>query len=216
MNNVTPTVRSAQPGDAPFLAWAILAATRSHLPGGWFDIVLGTSTPETLRFLEQLLVTPTRSWWHWSRFLVAELQGRPVGALSAFRASEGYPLSGAAMAEASAKFGWSQETQAQMWARGGYLFTCGFEDDEDPWVLENIATVPSERGRGVTAALIERALEEGRRHGAPLAQITFFIGNDSAARAYTRAGFTLLDTRRHADFEKASGAPGLQRARRPL
>jgi translation initiation factor 4G len=80
--------RLAQRSDAAFLAWVILTAARSHREKGWFDIVLSRPQSEGLAYLRRLTLTSTRSWWHYSRFRVAEVEGRAAAALCAFRAAE--------------------------------------------------------------------------------------------------------------------------------
>jgi hypothetical protein len=92
----SPIVRPAREDDAPFIGWAILAATRSHMPRGWFDITLGLDEDGCLEFTSLLVRAETRSWWHYSNFLIAEILGAPAAALCAFRAGDGYPLSQAA------------------------------------------------------------------------------------------------------------------------
>ena len=76
-------VRPAEPPDADFLAWTILAATRSQLPRGWFDIVLARPESFCLDFLRRRVLTETRSWWHYTRFHVAEVDGDMAAALCA-------------------------------------------------------------------------------------------------------------------------------------
>jgi ribosomal protein S18 acetylase RimI-like enzyme len=97
-----------------------------------------------------------------------------------------------------------------------YTFTCIMESDNDLWTIENVATMPAHRGRGLARALLEDALAEGRARGFTRAQITFLIGNDTAERVYARAGFTFDDERRHPAFEAAVGAAGLRRFVREL
>jgi len=209
-------IRPAKKEDTDFLAWAILAAGRSHLPKGWFDVVLDRPEASCLEYLRRLTLTPSRSWWHYSRFLVAEVEGAPVSALYAFRAGDAYPLSQQAMTEAAQDLGWGAAELHAMWQRGAYIFTCTLETDDNVWAVENIATLPTHRGRGLAPLLLERAVTEGRRNRARQAQITFFIGNDAAERAYAKAGFTLKDEKRDPNFEAATGAPGLRRYTREL
>jgi ribosomal protein S18 acetylase RimI-like enzyme len=209
-------IRRAKKDDASFLAWAILAAARSHLSKGWFDIVLDRSEAACLDYLRRLTLTHAPSWWHYSRFHVAEVDGTSVAALSAFRAADAFPLSQPAMAEVAQELRWSEIEQQEMWRRGSYLFTCALETDDDAWAIENVATLPAYRRRGLVQALLKNALGEGRTNGWPEAQITFFIGNDAAERSYAKAGFTFKDERRHPDFEAAAGAPGLRRYVRKL
>lgn len=211
-----PLIRVAREADAEFLAWAILAASRGHLGRGWFDVALNQTEKQCLEFLRHLSVTEAQSWWHYSRFLVAESSGEPVAALSAFRAGEAYPLSQTAMEEAAEMVRLPASERSAIWQRGAYIFLCALGGNDDCWTLENVATLPSHRRRGLMTVLLDRAVQEGRFRGFREAQITFLIGNESAEHAYIGAGFHLADERRHPDFEANAGAPGLRRVARSL
>src|SRR5258708_38273880 len=86
-----PTIRRALPENADFIAWTILSAQRGHLPRGWFDIALNRPEPQCLAFVRRIAVAPTRSWWHISHFLIAEVEGWPAAALCAFPAGGSLP-----------------------------------------------------------------------------------------------------------------------------
>ncbi len=202
-------IRPATPADANFLAWAMLASTRAPGSRGWFDIILERPEKECLEFLRELTLTPTHSWWHHSRFLVAEFNDIPVAALTAFRAGDGYPLSGAALAEACTAFGCGNPEVEQMWKRGSYVFTCTFNSGDDLWTIEHVATLPPYRGKGISTALLTEALSQGRQKGFLKAQITVLIGNTTAERVYARLGFS-FEERRSAEYEAATGVPGLR------
>lgn len=204
-------VRPARATDAAFLAWAMLAAGRGHLSRGWYDVAFGLPEAGTLDLLQRLALAGTPSWWRWDRFLVAELDGRPAAALAAFGASD-YEGSEAALREAAVSIGWGKSELDAVWRRGAYVFSCTMGGGEDEaWVIENVASSPEARGRGLAGRLIAAAVERGRREGFGEAQISFFIGNHAAERAYAKAGFALEEERRHPDFEAAVGAPGLRR-----
>jgi ribosomal protein S18 acetylase RimI-like enzyme len=205
------TIREARREDANFLAWAILTAARSHLPKGWFDIALGAPESECWRFLERLALTEAHSWWHYSRFKIAEDNGRPAATMCGFRASEGYPLSESAMTEVANTLAMSEAEQHAIWERSTYLFTCIMEPHDDFWTIENVATLPEYRGRGVAGHLLANLLNDGRARGFTQAQITFLIGNEAAERSYAKAGFHFDAEKRHPDFEAATGSPGLRR-----
>jgi ribosomal protein S18 acetylase RimI-like enzyme len=209
-------IREAQEKDAPFVGWTIYAATRSHMPHGWFDITLGLDEAGCLSFTTRLARAETRSWWHYSNFLIAESDGAPAAALCAFRSGDGYPPSQAAMNEVAGQLGWAETEIGAMWERSAYLFTCTIETGDDVWAIENVATKVEHRARGLASALIDRALETGRTRGFRESQITMFIGNVAARRAYERAGFRVVDERRSAEFERACGVPGLWCFRRAL
>lgn len=115
------------------------------------------------------------------------------------------------MGEVFASFGWNEAEQNAMWARGAYIFTCTFDGNDDAWTIENVATLPHYRKRGLTGALIDHVLPLGRAQGMNDAQITYLIGNEPAAHAYAAAGFEHYGERRSAEFEAATGAPGLCR-----
>ncbi len=209
-------VRAARPGDAGFLAWAVLTAGRAHLARGWYDVALGLPEPEVLRLLERLVTTVTPSFWRHENVLVAEVDGQPVAALSAFGSTSGWGDAQGALAEAAAPLGWSADDLANVWIRGAYVFSCTFAPQEDVWVIENVAVAPSVRGMGVAGRLLEAAFDRGRGRGFRQAQITFQIGNAPAERAYAKAGFRLSEEKRHPDFEAVSGSPGLRRFVRAL
>lgn len=59
-------------------------------------------------------------------------------------------------------------------------------------------------------------LPAGRAQRLDEAQITFLIGNDAAAAAYTNAGFEFFGEERSPEFAAAIGAPGLCRYVRQL
>ena len=209
-------IRKARREDAGFLAWAIREAGRAHLDRGWYDIAIGLPEAEALELLRRLVLARAPSWWRFDNFLVAEVGGSLAGALCAFDATTGWAGSEAALAEATEPLGWDDDQRKAFWTRGAYVFTCVMENLGEVWVIENVAVEPEFRGQGVAGRLLLAALEKGRRRGFKMAQVSFIIGNDSAERAYIKAGFHLDVESRHPDFEAAVGAPGLKRFTRKL
>ena len=120
------------------------------------------------------------------------------------------------MASASAPLGWGEKELGEAWTRGAYVFTCTTPESQDLWTIENVATRPKSRGRGLAGALLGQAFERGRERGYGAAQLSFVIGNRPAEWAYLKAGFSLAEERRHPQFEAVTGAPGLKRLVRPL
>ena len=209
-------IRPGRPEDAPFLAWCVLAAGRAHLDRGWYDIAFGLDEAGRLEALRRLVLTAAPSWWRYDRWLVAEVDGVPAAGCAAFGASE-FAYSEPAISETARSLGWTAADVAEIWSRGAYVFSCAMSpDDHEVWVIENVACRPEHRGQGLAPALLAQALELGRARGFPDAQISFVIGNDAAERAYAKAGFSLIEERRHPDFQAAVGAPGLKRFGRLL
>lgn len=208
-------VRPARADDAPFLGWALLEAARGQLTRGWFDIVLERDEDFCLAYCTRLVGAETRSWWHWSLFLVAEVHGRPASALCGFGDESVYMASAEAMEQASREMGLSEAEHEQLWPRGAFILSCT-TSEPGAWTVENAATRPEHRGKGLMEALLRHDFGRARAAGFHRAQISFLIGNMSAERAYTKAGFVFAQEKRAPDFEDAMGVPGLRRFARNL
>jgi ribosomal protein S18 acetylase RimI-like enzyme len=212
-------VRPATRADAPFLAWAVLAAGRSHVATSFWDLFLdhpGDAAVEAF-LAQRLLLAPWRSWWHPAHFLVAEVDGEPAAALSGF--APGDPdvrAPQAALLDAFRAHGGDAAAFAAGIARASPFFTCTLDPSAGAWLVENVATRPGFRRRGLTARLVTEILARGRGAGHALAQLTLFVGNTPAQRAYEQAGFAIASERRHPEFEAAIGCPGLARMQRAL
>ena len=85
---------------------------------------------------------------------------------------------------------------------------------EDPgppgrrWVIENLATRPEMRRRGLVDALLHQAL--GHAH------ISVFSDNERARSAYIKAGFEPLAEQRSDDWTREIGCPGTELLLQPL
>jgi len=211
MNDNPPfTIRPARESDAAFLGWVILEAARGHLARGWFDVVLERDVAFRLAFCAKLVAASARSWWHWSLFTVAEVDGTPASALCGFGDESVYGASSEAMAEAAAALDVSDEELGQYWPRGSFILSCT-TSEPGAWTVENVATLPRYRGHGLVQALLAHEFARARAAGYPRAQISFLIGNEPAERAYARAGFVFAEEKTAPEFEAAMGAPGLRR-----
>ena len=212
-----PTIlRPAEPKDAEFLGWACVAAARSQLKRGWFEIVLQTDDETYVTtFAKYLVLAKARSWWHWSLFHVAEVDGVLASAMCGFGDESVYHASSDAMAEASDKMNIPKAEQAQFWTRGRFIVSPS-TSERGAWTIENVGTAPQFRGKGVTQALLEKELDVARAAGFKRAQISFFMGNIPAERAYSKAGFVFAEEKRARDFEAALGIPGIKRFARDI
>jgi ribosomal protein S18 acetylase RimI-like enzyme len=204
------TVRPSQPSDAELLGWASVAAARSHLKRGWFDVVLQRDEAFLVEFAKHLAVAAARSWWHWSVFRVAEVDGIVAAAMCGFGDVSFYQASGAAMAEASDKMGINKIEQEQLWPRGAFILSAT-TSEPGAWTIENVATRPEYRRRGLVQALLQNELRIARDAGFSRAQISVLIGNVGAERAYEKAGFKFAEEKRAHDFEVALRTPGTRR-----
>lgn len=208
-------IRRAVPEDSAFLAEVILMASRSQLPRGFWDLVV--SEEDLLDFLELLTLIDGKSYCNFSNFLIGESEATPVSALSAYDPGEpGLMSPGQLIAAAWEDLGWQDEELVDIYQRLEPYRLGLPEQRAGLWTIEWVATVESRRKRGHITAMMESILDEGRSKGYTRAQVTTFIGNDRASRGYQRIGFRMAEEKRHPDFEKITGAPGMARFERSL
>ena len=207
------TIRSAELGDVPFLAWVQQEASRSHLPFGFWDIAIPGPDEYRLRILDRICRAQARSFCHWTNFLIAEVDGKPVAGLSAYdeaTAATGERLN-EAMTEALTAEGWGAERLVAMQQRLAPFLTCAPEQPDDTWIVEWVATRPEYRGKGFVRTLLRAILDVGRQRGHTRFQIGVLIGNTPAQRAYEGAGFVVVDEKRDPAFAATFGEPGIRR-----
>jgi GNAT superfamily N-acetyltransferase len=211
-------IRAATRRDAPFLAWVMLAASRSHLPRGAWDLHVDGPEPRVLAFLERMAVQPIDSFCRWERFFVAEVDGRPAAALSGYAPRDlgSVDPTPAIDAASRAVLGWGRPELVAAAARLTPFFTCVSEPPLDAWAIEWVATHPDFRRRGLIHELLLAAMRAGRERGHSDSQILVLIGNTPAQCAYERAGYRVVDDKRHPDFARVIGCPGIARMTRDL
>jgi hypothetical protein len=66
-------IRRANSGDAEFLAWVTLSASRGDLARGLWDLIVGADEAGCLDFLRRLAIAEPRSLYHYDSILIAEV-----------------------------------------------------------------------------------------------------------------------------------------------
>jgi translation initiation factor 4G len=213
-------IRRAAESDLDLLLWVMLAASRSQLDRGIWEYLNASGEAETLSFLRRLLTSDTLHLFHWSLFLVAELDGEPGAAMCAYDSStQGFDVALPEMMAATAAE--HIDTEDPEYVRRTGVMLGGFiMDDPGPsgprWVIENVATRPEMRRRGLVDGLLHQLLGHGRERGFEYAQISVFIDNERARRAYIKAGFEPLTEQRSEDWAREIGCPGTEMLLQPL
>ncbi len=204
-------IRPARPEDTEFLAWLILTAGRAHVTRGIWEVILGATEQDNLEFLKLLAVTARPHLFHYSCYLIAELDGKPAAGLGGYDPKIcGYEALRRAMPEVFMKLGHTG-TDPEANKRAECVLCCIPEDTEGAWIIDSVATVPEHRRKGLVDRLLAAILEKGRQEGFRRAQINIYIGNLPAQRAYEKQGFKIVDEKRHPDFEAEIGSPGMAR-----
>jgi ribosomal protein S18 acetylase RimI-like enzyme len=205
-------IRQGRNQDADFLAWVMLSASRAHLPRGVWDLIIGGGEAICLDYLRRLAVAEPRSLCHYENFLVADVDGHAAAALSGYdMKAGGWALVGEAMAKVQRDLGWTDADVAISQQRVGPAWACFLPDIGADWGIENVATRPEYRRKGLIKTLLNSALRESVEHDGKLVQIITYIGNDEACAAYRKSGFRVLDEKRCAGFEALLGSPGFMR-----
>ena len=143
---MTTLIRRAGPDDCDFIARNILASQRGPRPRGWFDTALGWPEPQCLAFVAQIATAETRSWWHVSHFMIAEVDGEPAAALCALPATGTGVAVRAAIAEVAGKRGMSASDLATIFRRGAYASGCWVPGGEGDWLIEHVGSLPAFAG----------------------------------------------------------------------
>lgn len=210
-------IRSATKDDAPFLAWVMLTAGRSHLQYGIWDHYIGGTEQDCLSFLNLVATTHKPHLFHYSTFIVAEIDGHKAGALSGYDPKVlGMKAFAQALPEVFQKIGWSKDEQKTALERYLSWMTCIPDDTEGAWIVESVAARPEQRRKGVVNALLVEILNRGRESGYKRAQIGVLINNTPARRAYEKSGFTFDSEKRDPTFEVVFGTPGITKLLRDL
>jgi translation initiation factor 4G len=205
-----PEIRPATPRDVPLVARVLEMAGRGHLPRGPWDLLFPDDA-ERARALARI-AGGELSWCHHGVFTVAEQDGAAGAALACFEpgAIGGTDLA-APLGGVFGELGWSPDQAGAAVRRIGPYLRCFPAMPAGTWIVENVGTLPAHRRRGLVAALLDHALEAGRRAGLREAQISCLLGNDAARFAYERAGFRAVEERKDPELEALVGAPGFTR-----
>lgn len=203
--------------DAEFLAWVVYSASRAHRPVGMWNIILGADEAGCMHYLRRLVVAEPKSLYHCDSFLIAEVDGVPAAALCKAAAHDAWAAVEEAMTNVQRDLGWTGEQIEASYHRAGPIWAnCMPPEIGADFIIENVATRPEYRRRGLIHSLMQATLAEAREHEFRLAQISTFIGNDAAISAYQKSGFQIRDEKRCSDAEKLLGVPGFTRLTRDL
>jgi ribosomal protein S18 acetylase RimI-like enzyme len=186
-------------------------AGRGHLARGAWDVAFEDDALRA-RALDELATAAPASWCHHSVFRIAEVDGVAAAALCAFAAgpTTGHDF-GVALGHVHRTLRWSDAEIGAQATRLVPILECFPDMPPGTWIVENVATAPGHRRRGLVRDLLERALADGRAAGCERAQISCLVGNDPARRAYERAGLAVVEERTHPAFETLLGTPGFVR-----
>jgi ribosomal protein S18 acetylase RimI-like enzyme len=201
-------IRPAVPGDAPEVAKLMYLAAKSHVETSIYDLTFPGSMEERLSKLAALFTAQTRSWYHYSHYLVSESGGSIAGSLCGFNEQE---AGDRLLQEAYIEIGTDRAEGKAMYARMQPFHRVNPKHYEDSWVIEHVAVFPEFRGQRVISALLQQILDRGRERGYRSAELNMLIGNTPAQGAYEKAGFIIVEENTDDEFMQIFGSPGMAR-----
>ena len=148
-NHETVTIRPAHKEDAPFLARMILMAGRAHVKKGIWEVVLGTAEEESLAFLRTLATTTIPHLFHYSCYLIAEIDDKPVASLGGYDPQVmGYHALKKAIAEVIAKRGLPPEAGTAAGEDPKKSWRASPRRSRAPGSIDSVATLPEFQASG--------------------------------------------------------------------
>jgi ribosomal protein S18 acetylase RimI-like enzyme len=194
-------VRRATASDCAFVSRIILEAETSGAEITSYEKMFGKSREELAPVFEKAIAdSPGGHALTWRTFFIAEENGQPAAALSAYiEGSNGDSshlttavlMTAFPRAEVSAAFRFLRSHSEVSLSKGlGTL------------QVDCVATLPEFRGKGALRTLLEAAMEFGKSEGAKEAQIQVWKKNTGAIAAYERLGFRITEEK------ESSSEPG--------
>ena len=202
-------IRPAREDDAGFLSWLILTAGRAHVKKGIWEAILSETEKKCLNFLRELSVTKIPHYFHYSSYLLAEVDRAPVAGLGGYDpAVLGNSALWQALPEVFSKLG-SETVGMYRSNESPRIVSCVPDTVKGAWVIDSVAAVQRFRRKGIVSKLLKEIMGQGRKKGFKLAQINIYIGNVAAQRLYEKHGFKVIHEVHDPYFEAEIGSPGM-------
>lgn len=176
-------IRQATVADAPFLAKMMLQSSRAGKKRGVFDLFFSTNDDQVvLKYLEALAQTSAKNRCHFSNFLVAELDGQPVGSLCSY---EPRISNRESFLKSLSEIGYEEDISEQL----EVVDSCSFDLNNRTLMFDFLEEVDNFRDVGVLKALMQKSLLTARLKGYRIAQAVVEIGSLETILFYKKLGF---------------------------
>lgn len=205
------SIGPAARGDAGDISHLSYLAARGHVRMSVLDLLVPGPpgpTKERLTAVARLCVARQKSIMHHCFYTVARVKGRVASSLCTYARES---VEKGDFAAALCETGWSAEEIESMARRMEPFFRVNPSVPAKTWVIENVATYSDYRRRGLIESLLVDAIQRGQSAGYGRFQVSCFIGNLPARRAYEKVGFRVADRYADDEFESIFECPGMYR-----
>ncbi|MEA3522799.1 MAG: acyl-CoA acyltransferase [Campylobacterota bacterium] len=198
-------IRKAEVSDCALVSWAMLESSRSGKKTGLFDLIFQCHDDKVL--LEKLALlsqTKTKSYCHYSNFLVAVEDSKDVGVLCGYepRIATHEVLSQALM-ELDIDESYNERIQAH--------FLCLPKVDRQTWVLDFMEVKDDAHEFTVLKELVQKSLLTARLKGYRKVETMVEIGSAEVQLSYKKLGFDVQDEIQNEEYFATFGRSGIMR-----
>ena len=198
-------VRKATEKDAKLIAHSMLESSRSGKKKGLFDVVFNTQDDAmVLERLSNLTTTKTKSYCHYSNFLVAVVDGVDAGSLCGYEPRLAtYEIFTKAMAELGCDGSYEDRLSSYRQVEPQF--------DKKTFLLDFMSVDDDYHEFSVLKEMVQKSLLTARLKGYRMVQTMVEIGSVEALLVYKKLGFEVIDERRNEYYEAEYGRPGIVR-----
>lgn len=198
-------IRKATEADSEFLAWAMMESSRAGKQIGLFDLIFQPN--DDLHLLERLTLlskTQTKSYCHFSNFIIAEVDGETAGVLCGYEPRIAtHEIFSKALYELGCSEGYEERIDA-------YLL-CKPEIDKKTWVLDFMEEKPEFVSLEILKEMVQKSLLSARLKGYRQVQTMVEIGSVETQMVYEKLGFSVEDEKRADYYREVFGRAGIVR-----
>jgi ribosomal protein S18 acetylase RimI-like enzyme len=205
---LTAIIRPAMSDDGIEVAQLMYISSISPVRNALYDLMFPGTAEQRLEQLRGLYLADACSWFHFSHYLVAEVNGEVAAALCGYSEPEAGRLK---LAEALIEIGWDGQEGIAFAERMEPILRVYPTFADDVWIIENVATFQQYRRMGLINSLLKEIVEAGRDNGYVKVGLGMMIGNTPARKAYEKIGFKVAEEYTDGSFEELFGCPGMAR-----
>ncbi len=203
-------IRKATKNDKEALAKAMLESSSAEKSSSLFDLIFETGdAAELTAHLEQLCVTETKSYCHFSNFVIADVDGKLAGVLCGY---EPRLAPQEIFTKALSEIDFDESYLERIVA---YLVVEP-EIDKNTWVLDFMAVKDEYHEFDVLKEMIRKSLLNARLKGYRKAQTMVEIGSVEARIVYEKLGFSVVDEKQSELYKEQFGRAGIMRLQMEL
>ncbi|RLA72174.1 MAG: acyl-CoA acyltransferase [Epsilonproteobacteria bacterium] len=204
------TIRNATKNDRESIAKAMLESSRAEKKRGIFDLIFKTSDEsELISALERLSVTETKSYCHFSNFVIAEVDGKMAGVLCGYEPRLApQEIFTKALGEIGVDDNYLERIAAYMVVEP--------EVEKNTWVLDFMAVKDEYHEFNVLKELIRKNMLKARLKGYRKVQTMVEIGSVEAQIVYEKLGFSMIDEKQSDYYKEEFGRAGIMRLQMEL